>query len=207
MAYHLEGDLLEVCTCETLCPCWVGEDPDGDTCDSSLAYHIRSGSIDGVDVSGLTWVNVVHIPGNVLDGNWRAIVYLDEEATAEQEAALRRVFFGEAGGPIADLAQLVSEVIDVRRAPIVCEVKEGRGRFEIGEVVKADLEPFTGPNGEPTELVGSIFSTIPGSPAYVGKATRYRQKSAELDQDIDIAGHNAISGPFVFDHDEKAAAA
>jgi len=207
MAYHLEGDLLEVCTCETLCPCWVGEDPDGDTCDSSLAYHIRSGSIDGVDVSGLTWVNVVHIPGNVLDGNWRAIVYLDEEATAEQEAALRRVFFGEAGGPIADLAQLVSEVIDVRRAPIVCEVKEGRGRFEIGEVVKADLEPFTGPNGEPTELVGSIFSTIPSSPAYVGKATRYLQKSAELDQDIDIAGHNAISGPFVFDHDEKAAAA
>lgn len=207
MAYHLEGDLLEVCTCETLCPCWVGEDPDGDTCDSSLAYHIRSGEIDGVDVSGLTWVNVVHIPGNVLDGNWRAIVYLDEEATPEQEAALRRVFFGEAGGPIADLAQLVSEVIDVRRAPIVCEVEEGRGRFEIGEVVYADLEPFTGPTGEPTKLVESIFSTIPGSPAYVGKATRYRQKSAELGQDIDIAGHNAISGPFVFDHDEKAAAA
>jgi hypothetical protein len=30
MSYHLEGDLLEVCTCKILCPCWVGEVPDGD---------------------------------------------------------------------------------------------------------------------------------------------------------------------------------
>ena len=33
MAYQLEGRLLEVCTCDMLCPCWVGEDPDGGTCD------------------------------------------------------------------------------------------------------------------------------------------------------------------------------
>ncbi|MDH4012188.1 MAG: hypothetical protein OEU55_15805 [Desulfobacterales bacterium] len=29
MAYRLEGKLLEVCTCNAICPCWVGEDPDG----------------------------------------------------------------------------------------------------------------------------------------------------------------------------------
>lgn len=207
MPYHLEGDLLEVCTCKILCPCWVGEDPDGGTCDSSLAYHIRRGEIDGVDVSGLTWVNVVHIPGNVLDGNWRAVHYLDESASDAQEEALVRVFHGHAGGPVADLAQLVSEVIAVRRAPIRLDVSGGKGRFEIGGVVEADLEPFRGPAGEPTKLVESVFSTIPGSPAFVGKATRFRQRSPELAQDIDLAGHNAISGPFVFDHDESKAAA
>lgn len=204
MTYKLEGRLLEVCTCKVLCPCWIGEDPDGKTCEASLAYEIDKGEIDGVDVSGLTWVGVVHIPGNVFDGNWREIAYLDEKATPEQEAALRRVFLGEAGGPIADLAQLVSELIDVRRAPIVCDVEEGKGRFSIGDFVEADLEPYTGPDGGPTQLVGSVFSTIPGSPAYVGKATRFRQKSEELGQDIDISGHNAISGPFVFDYDEAA---
>lgn len=206
MSYHLEGDLLEVCTCNILCPCWVGENPDGGTCDSSLAYHIRKGEIDGVDVSGLTWVNVVHIPGNVLEGNWRAINYLDESATDEQEQALRKVFHGKAGGPIADLAQLVSEVIDVRRAPITLDVHDGKGRFTIRGVVEAELEPFKGPTGEPTRLLESVFSTIPGSPAYVGKATRYRQISEELDQDIELSGHNAISGPFVFDYDEAKAA-
>ncbi|MFI5019627.1 MAG: DUF1326 domain-containing protein, partial [Dongiales bacterium] len=32
MGYRLEGDLLEVCDCNILCPCWVGEDPDNGTC-------------------------------------------------------------------------------------------------------------------------------------------------------------------------------
>ena len=66
MAYDIEGRLLEVCTCNVLCPCWVGEDPDGGTCDSALAWHIDSGSIEGVDVTGRTVAVSVHIPGNVL---------------------------------------------------------------------------------------------------------------------------------------------
>ena len=35
--YTVEGQLLEVCSCGTLCPCWVGEDPDGSTCDSFVS--------------------------------------------------------------------------------------------------------------------------------------------------------------------------
>ena len=206
MAYRMEGNLLEVCTCNTLCPCWVGEDPDGGSCDSSLAYHIKSGQVDGVDVSGLTWVDVVHIPGNVFEGNWKIINYLDESASEEQKEALRRVFHGEAGGPLADLAQLIGEVIDVRQAPIDIDVEGGKGTFRVVDVVDADLEPFVGPSGEPTRLVESVFSTIPGSPAYVAKASRFKQRSEELGQDIEISGHNAISGPFVFEHDESAAA-
>jgi len=36
MAYTLEGRLLEVCNCKTLCPCWVGEDSDFGTCEGTL---------------------------------------------------------------------------------------------------------------------------------------------------------------------------
>jgi hypothetical protein len=36
MGYHLTGEMLEVCDCNTLCPCWVGENPDNGTCQSSL---------------------------------------------------------------------------------------------------------------------------------------------------------------------------
>ena len=52
MSYNLQGRLLEVCTCNTLCPCWVGDDPDGGTCDSAIAYRFDRGAIDGVNVSG-----------------------------------------------------------------------------------------------------------------------------------------------------------
>jgi hypothetical protein len=37
MGYDIEGRLLEVCTCNVLCPCWVGEDPDYKTCDTTIA--------------------------------------------------------------------------------------------------------------------------------------------------------------------------
>ena len=52
MSYHLEGSLLEVCNCNVLCPCWVGEDPDRGTCDAAQAWRIDRGTIDGLDVSG-----------------------------------------------------------------------------------------------------------------------------------------------------------
>lgn len=204
MAYQLKGRLLEVCTCNTLCPCWVGDDPDGGTCDSALAYHFDEGKIDGVDVSGLTLALAVHIPGNVLKGNWRALVFMDEKASPAQEAAILKVYTGKAGGPIAELVKLIGEVVDVRRAPIRFDVKAGKGTFVVGEAVRAELEPFVGPSGKPTTLTESIFSTVPGSPAYVGKASSYRQQSPELKQDITLQGHNAILSDFAFEHRDAA---
>ena len=67
MAYEIEGKLLEVCTCNVLCPCWVGEDPDYKTCDSTIGWGIEKGSIEGVDVDGLTLAVSAHIPRNILD--------------------------------------------------------------------------------------------------------------------------------------------
>ena len=78
MAYHLEGRLLEVCNCRVLCPCWIGEDPDFGTCDTIVAWHFDKGKIDGVDVAGRTIALIAHVPGNILQGNWKAAVYVDD---------------------------------------------------------------------------------------------------------------------------------
>jgi hypothetical protein len=196
MGYSLEGQLLEVCDCNVLCPCWIGEDPDNGTCQSALAYHIEKGTIDGIDVSGLNFANAVFIPGNVLAGNWRAIRFVDDRASPEQEAAMLAVFRGQKGGPLQDLAGLVGEEVAARRARISYEVTEGKGKLTIGDGVMAEMEPYRGPSGEVTKLVESIFSTIPGSPAYVSKASRFRMVQPEIGVDLDLAGHNAIQGEF-----------
>ena len=107
MSYHLEGRLLEVCNCKVLCPCWIGEDPDNRTCDTIVAWHIDRGTVDGLDVGGNTVAAVAHVPGNILAGNWRAAIFLNEDASPEQEAALLKVYTGQAGGPVADLAALI----------------------------------------------------------------------------------------------------
>jgi hypothetical protein len=199
MAYRLEGSILEVCDCEVLCPCWIGEDPDNGTCQSALAYHFDRGAIDGVDVSGLTLALEAYIPGNVLKGNFRVQMYIDDRASQQQEAALRDVFTGKQGGPVADLATLIGEVVKVERAPITFEVKEGKGTLRIGDTTAAEMEPYRGPTGRPTTLVESIFSTIPGSPAYVAKASSFRMRNQAVGVDVDLRDHNAIQGVFAFE--------
>ena len=196
--YQLEGRLLEVCTCGVLCPCWVGADPDGGTCDSAVAWHVDHGTIQGVDVSGLTFAISAHIPGNILQGNWKALAYVDEKATQAQQDALLAVFTGKLGGPIADLASLIGEVVGVERVPITFMVEGGKGTLAIGQTVQAEMAPFTGPTGEVTALHESIFSTIPGSPAYVGRAEYYRSQVPALGHDLHVQNHNAIQGVFRF---------
>jgi hypothetical protein len=196
MSYQIEGRLLEVCNCNVLCPCWVGEDPDNGTCDGLLAWHIDKGTVSGLDVSGRTFVLLCHIPGNILKGNWSVRAYVDDQATPEQKDALLSVWTGKLGGPVADLAKLVGEVVAVEQVPITFEVKGADGTLKVGTGIEASLKPFQGATGKDTALYDTIFTTIPGSPAYVGKASQYTAKVPGFN--IDLQNHNAVSGSFRF---------
>ena len=200
MAYDIEGRLLEVCTCNVLCPCWVGEDPDFKTCDTVIAWGIETGSIEGVDVSGLTMAVSAHIPKNILiPKSWQAVVFVDDRATPEQEAALLRLFTGQLGGAVADLAGLIGEVVAVERSPITFSVEGGKGRLGIGALVEAEMAPFVGATGNPTTLAETVFSTIPGSPVYASKASRYvKDGSPHGIPSVDLTDHNALQGHFRF---------
>jgi hypothetical protein len=199
--YTLDGSLLEACSCEVLCPCWIGEDPDYGGCSSFNAYHFDSGTIGGVDVSGLSFVTVNDIPGNVLKGNWRAAWYISEEATDEQFDAIRALFAGELGGPLADLAGLFGEIVAVERAPIRHETTDGRGTLAIGDAVYSEMEPYRSPDGKSiTTLRDSLFSTVPGSPAYVAKAAVNRVDLPEHDLTWSFEGKNAIQAEWKIDY-------
>jgi hypothetical protein len=171
-----------------------------------VAYHFDKGTIKGVDVSGLTLANVVFIPGNVLAGNWKAVMFVDERASDEQLDALVSAFSGKLGGPLADLAQLIGEVLDVVRAPVSHEVIEGRGTLRVGDdKVVATMEPYRGPDGSITTLQNSIFSTVPGSPAWVGKAERFSVDMPEHGWTYEFSGRNAIQSDWVIDYRGEAA--
>jgi hypothetical protein len=197
--YQLEGSLLEVCSCETLCPCWIGEDPDQGTCESVMAYHMSAGTIRGVDVDGLTLVKVCQIPGNVLEGNWRVVVFVDDRATDEQMDALLDAFTGKLGGPLADLAGLVGEVVEVRRAPVEHSIVDGAGKIKVGDMVDCSMEPYRGPDGSITTLNNSLFSTVPGSPAYVSKADHQKIDIPEHGYEWELEGKNAIQSDWKID--------
>jgi hypothetical protein len=200
--YELEGTLLEACSCGVLCPCWIGVDPDHGTCESIDAYRFERGAIAGVDVSGLAIVNACLIPGNVLTpASWRIVMFVDERATDEQFDAIRAAFSGELGGPLADLAGLVGEVIAVERAPIVHETRDGKGVLKVGDVVSSEMRPFTGPDGTQTTLRDSVFSTVPGSPAYVAVADHFSVDLPQFGMQWSFEGRNAIQADWHMVHE------
>jgi len=195
--YLLEGTLLEACSCGVLCPCWVGENPDLGECFAAIAWHYDKGRIGNVDVSGLTAVSITHIPGNILTPkSWRAVLFVDAKATDEQKNAIVGAIAGEYGGPLADLFQLVGKVEAVKTAPIRHDVEDGHGVLEIPGVLEAEMDPYRNSDGRMTTLRDSIFSTVPGSPAYVSKQSRYRVNLPEFGMVWEYKNSNAVQADY-----------
>ena len=159
MAWNLTGRYFENCTCDVVCPCTASLSlgADYDRCQVILIFHIDSGQIEGVDVSGLTVAAVGDAPKVMTDGNWRLGMLLDGTATDEQVAKLGAVFGGQLGGPMEGLAPLIGEMLGVEQVAMSYDSHDGRhsltlgdyGRIEIDEVV-----PFGVESGEPARLVG-----------------------------------------------------
>jgi hypothetical protein len=198
--YSLQGTLIEACSCNVLCPCWIGEDPDGGECFAIVAWHIDSGQVTGIDVSGRSVVGITHIPGNILAGNWELVLLLDDHTSPEQRDALVKVFSGQLGGPLAHLAELIGTVKGVESVPISHQVRGGTWTLAIPGIVEAEMEPYRSPQGRVTTLRDSIFSSVPGSPAWVSKATRHRVSLPQYGMSWEYEGRNAIQAEWKMEH-------
>jgi hypothetical protein len=148
----------------------------------------------------LTLAVSAHIPNNILEPkSWTAAVFVDDKATDDQQGVLLKLFTGQLGGAVADLAGLIGEVVAVERVPITFSVHDGKGRLALGDLVEADMDPYIGATGKPTTLAETVFSTIPGSPVYASKASKYRRDgSSHGIPSVDLEGHNALQGHFKF---------
>ena len=127
-------------------------------------------------------------------------MFVDERATPEQEGALLRLFTGQLGGPVADLAGLIGEVVAVERTPITFTVEGGKGTLrDRRRWSRPRWRRSSGATGNPTTLAETVFSTIPGSPVYAAKASKYtRDGSGHGIPSVDLEGHNALQGHFRF---------
>jgi hypothetical protein len=95
----------------------------------------------------------------------------------------------------------VGEVVAIERAPIVHETSDGKGTLRIGQVVSAEMEPFRSPdNVTITTLRDSLFSTVPGSPAYVARAHHHRVDLPQHGMVWSFEGRNAIQSDYHITH-------
>jgi hypothetical protein len=160
MAWHIEGRYVENCNCDVICPCtWsnLSRPATGDDCRAVLGFNVEQGDVDGVDVSGRTVVLVIQTPKLMVDGNWRAGLLVDQDATDEQIAALTKVFTGELGGPMAGLAPLIGAFLGAERAAIDLAVTGGGWTLRVGGDTELGGLPASGPaNNGSVDLTGIV---------------------------------------------------
>jgi len=126
--WRVRGSYFEACNCEAICPCRsVGGRPGGPSsfgeCFGALSWHIRDGHADGLDLSGLHAVLSLRYLDRVQPGTpWEVVLYVDQDATADQQAAIADIFLGRAGGTVArQYGPAIGEVHAVRPARITLE--------------------------------------------------------------------------------------
>jgi len=168
---------------------------DNDRCRVVLVFHIDSGEVEGVDVSGLSLAVLADTPPVMIEGNWRVGVFMDEAASKEQADKLGVVFSGQLGGPMEALAGLISENLGVVVAPIEYVEHGRRHRVRIGDYAEIEIEDFVPPQtpkGEVSKITGAFHPV--NSTLTVAKATDSRMRAFGLE--FSNAGKNGHSAPF-----------
>ena len=102
MSWNLKGSYFESCSCDVICPCTASMalGATKDRCKVVLVFYVKSGEVEGTDVSGLTVAAVCDTPKVMSEGNWRLGVVIDADASDEQAEKLGGVFSGALGGPM-----------------------------------------------------------------------------------------------------------
>lgn len=162
MAYWIEGDYVDACSCTVSCPCIFLNPAIEDFCDDFFAWHIAHGELEGVPLAGLNVAMACHSPKQMQDGNWKVVLYLDDRANDEQREALQAIFSGDAGGHFASLAPLVGEVAGVISASITFEKTERGRRVEVADALEMKVEEVRAESGEEAiSITDAPFTAVP----------------------------------------------
>jgi hypothetical protein len=196
MAWKIEGTYFENCNCDWVCPCTVTSfalPATGDRCQVVLNYHVTRGEVDGVDVSGRSVSVVADAPKKMLEGGWRVGLIIDDKASKEQADKLTGVFAGQAGGPMANLAPLIGELLGIERLPIEYSDKGKHHSIKIGDDVAIEVEDFAAQEGGETTKLSGVFHP---SNSTLTIARPSASKIKAFGMEFKNAGKSAFSAPF-----------
>ena len=163
MAWSMEGNFFENCSCDAICPCtWsnLGHRATNDYCHFALAFQVERGDVDGVDVSGSSFVLVGSTPPMMMDGNWKVGLIVDEGTSGEQTEAIAKVVQGQVGGVFAALGPLVGEFVGLERRPIRIEVNGNEHRVFVGDVIDYTGARVVTPDGDSVQLTNIIAHPV-----------------------------------------------
>lgn len=143
-AWGVNGNVLIACNCDYGCPCNFNARPSKGFCEGGWIWLIEKGHLDDVRLDGLGIALYAKWPGAIHEGGGRAACYMDDRATADQRAALRRVLRGEVGGPWGIFIKTY-ELAEPVAAPFDVHLADYGSRVKIGSAVELELQTIRNP--------------------------------------------------------------
>ena len=183
--WSFKGDYFEACNCEVNCACVFGSSSHYDDCQVALAWHIDTGQYGEVTLDGLNFALVARTPKMMSDGNWTAVIYLDERAGEQQREALRAIVSGDAGGGFGRRKALIGTLLATRTAPIAYEVKDRGRSVSIPDGLELEVEGVRGSRpDEEVQLVNDPRAAERGgNPRTIARSLVYRHTQEGLSWD------------------------
>lgn len=207
-AWTLKGDWIDVCSCNTPCPCTFAQRPTNNRCTAMFGYRITGGRYGDVDLGGLNVGAVVRFEGNIWAGECSCSLGLivDDRATPEQAAGLQAIFSGQAGGWPATFAALIGDFRGIEVVPLRIVVADDLSSWSVDVSGKynSTTAALTGPTADPNKRVQLL--NAPGSE--VGPAEHsvttwgvgdMHQEAASLFGDFDLEMTQTSSKHIPFD--------
>lgn len=198
--WKINGTYFESCDCDIACPCVFLQSPSTDdgACNVVIAWNIESGDFGGTKLDGLSVALAVHSPKIMTDGNWKAAVYLDENADSAQQEALGQIFSGQGGGHFEVLSGFIGEILGVATASIDYRSDGKKRGVTIGNIAEIEIEAILGVEGEDVTIAGNPLGVVPGVPLHIAQSSV--SKFSDHGLTWDNAGNNGFFSAFSYEN-------
>jgi hypothetical protein len=114
------------CNCAANCGCQFNLPSTYGFCQFVAGGIIEDGHFNDTDLTGLNWCYMMIWPGEIVEGNGRKLIVLDERANDAQREAILKIVNGEAGAPGSNhfsvFGSTCSETLDPVTAQINLDV-------------------------------------------------------------------------------------
>jgi hypothetical protein len=157
--WKLKVEHVIACNCDWGCPCIYEARPTPGFCEGIVAWRVREGAVDDVDLAGASWVAVIHWPGAIHEGDGRAIVFVDDSISKDQQRVIEKLATGGAGGPIATFMGTCEAGIEVRLSKVRFHFDGKNTSIEVEGSVACDLEAIRNPVTNEEHLVSVDLAT------------------------------------------------
>jgi hypothetical protein len=144
----ISGDYVEVRSCDVYTgPCFANAEMTIGGHEGIMAWAIRNGSFDGVDLTGLNVIAVVQAQGTLGDVDrypqpTRSVLIVDEAASSAQRDALLHFVQEKAGGLLGQTVQIARAPMSVK-LPSTCS-SGGCANVRAGELVEIETRCLGG---------------------------------------------------------------